>query len=221
MNLIILGPPGAGKGTYAELVEKEFRIPHIAAGELLRIEVNKGTGLGKKVNKFMSKGNLVPAKFVYQVLEKRLEKKDTAKGFILDGAPRKLDQAIAIDRMLDWLGKKTSRVLWITTREKEIIRRLGNRWQCPECDMVYGIDNKPKVKGYCDECGSKLYQRKDDKPEVIRKRIQVYKRQTEPLIKYYRQKKLLKRINGNRPIKPVYADIKKALQGILRATKPR
>ena len=212
MRIILLGPPGSGKGTQAELLSKKYGIPHIAMGDILREEVARGTSLGKKVNVYMSRGELVPDEIVIEVLKERIKKPDCKNGFILDGFPRTLNQAKALDTMLDELGFRIDAVVYIDVPDEEIVRRLSLRRTCRVCGRVYNLYyNPPKQDGKCDVCGGELFIRDDDKPEVIRNRLKVYNEQTRPLVSYYEESKLLVRVDGANSIDNVFQQIVKKL----------
>jgi len=212
VRIILLGPPGSGKGTQAKLLSKKYSIPHIAMGDILREEVAKKTPLGKKVNIYMSKGELVPDEIVIEVLKKRLQEADCVNGFILDGFPRTLNQAKALDNMLNELNLKIDAVIYIDVPDEEIMKRLSLRRTCKVCGRIYNLHyNPPKQDGKCDVCGGELIIRDDDKPEVIKNRLKVYNDQTKPLVNYYETHKLLIRINGVDPIDKVFQQIVKEL----------
>ena len=212
VRIILLGPPGSGKGTQAKLLSKKYSIPHIAMGDILREEVAKKTPLGKKVNVYMSKGELVPDEIVIEVLKKRLQEADCVNGFILDGFPRTLNQAKALDNMLNELNLKIDAVIYIEVPDEEIMKRLSLRRTCKVCGRIYNLHyNPPKQDGKCDVCGGELIIRDDDKPEVIKNRLKVYNDQTKPLVNYYETHKLLIRINGVDPIDKVFQQIVKEL----------
>ena len=212
MRIILLGPPGSGKGTQAELLSKKYGIPHIAMGDILREEVARGTSLGKKVYVYMSRGELVPDEIVIEVLKERIKKPDCKNGFILDGFPRTLNQAKALDTMLDELGFRIDAVVYIDVPDEEIVRRLSLRRTCRVCGRVYNLYyNPPKQDGKCDVCGGELFIRDDDKPEVIRNRLKVYNEQTRPLVSYYEESKLLVRVDGVNSIDNVFQQIVKKL----------
>lgn len=186
MKLVIFGPPGVGKGTYAGELAEQFGIPAIATGDIFRAEVKSGSALGKKVAVYLRSGKLVPDEIVNETLRKCLNKPETRRGFILDGYPRTVEQAQALDAMT-----KIDAILNISVPEWILVERLSNRRICPTCGAIYNIKHspKPKVDSRCDKCGTTLYQRGDDKPEVIKERLKVYKKQTRPLIKYYKDRK--------------------------------
>lgn len=208
MRIILLGPPGSGKGTQAKLLSKRYGIPHIAMGDILREEVAKKTPLGEKVEVYMSKGELVPDEVAIEVLKKRLREADCSNGFILDGFPRTLNQAKALDDMLSGLNLKIDAVIYIEVPDGEIIKRLSLRRTCKVCGRVYNLHyNPPKQDGICDVCGGELIIRDDDRPEVIRNRLKVYNEQTKPLVDYYEKHKLLIRINGVDSIDKVFQRI--------------
>jgi len=212
VRIILLGPPGSGKGTQAELLSKKYGIPHIAMGDILREEVARGTSLGKKVYVYMSRGELVPDEIVIEVLKERIKKPDCKNGFILDGFPRTLNQAKALDTMLDELGFRIDAVVYIDVPDEEIVRRLSLRRTCRVCGRVYNLYyNPPKQDGKCDVCGGELFIRDDDKPEVIRNRLKVYNEQTRPLVSYYEESKLLVRVDGVNSIDNVFQQIVKKL----------
>lgn len=184
MNLIIFGPPGSGKGTYASRLQLKLGIPAIATGDILREIVKEETKLGRKVKEYMSKGELVPDDVVIEVTKERLSRDDCRKGFILDGYPRTIDQAKALDGLV-----KVDTVILLTVSEWIIVERLSSRRICKNCGEVYNIRFlKPKKEGFCDKCGGELYQRMDDTPKVIKDRLKVYERQTQPLLEYYTSK---------------------------------
>ena len=212
VRIILLGPPGSGKGTQAKLLSKKYSIPHIAMGDILREEVAKKTPLGKKVNVYMSKGELVPDEIVIEVLKKRLQEADCVDGFILDGFPRTLNQAKALDNMLNELNLKIDAVIYIEVPDEEIMKRLSLRRTCKVCGRIYNLHyNPPKQDGKCDVCGGELIIRDDDKPEVIKNRLKVYNDQTKPLVDYYKSHKLLICINGVDSIDKVFQQIVKEL----------
>jgi len=208
VRIILLGPPGSGKGTQAKFLSKRYGIPHIAMGDILREEVAKKTPLGEKVNVYMSKGELVPDEIVIEVLKKRLQEADCTNGFILDGFPRTLNQAKALDNMLSELNLKIDAVIYIEVPDEEIMKRLSLRRTCKVCGRIYNLHyNPPKQDGKCDVCGGELIIRNDDKPEVIKNRLKVYNEQTKPLVNYYETHKLLIRINGVNTIDKVFQQI--------------
>jgi len=181
MIIVFFGPPGSGKGTIASIVKKELGIPHISTGDLLREEIKNKTDLGIKAKAYMDRGELVPDDIVLEVLKRRIEKPDCKKGFILDGYPRNVEQAKTLDRMF-----KIDYIFNFVLSEEEIIRRLSNRRICPKCGAIYNlISMPPKTPGICDQCGTALIQREDDKPQSIRERLEVYRKQTEPVLEYY------------------------------------
>jgi len=212
MILILLGAPGVGKGTQGALISKEYGIPQISTGDILRSEVKNETELGKKAKAYMEKGELVPDDIIIEMMEKRIKEEDCRNGFILDGFPRTVAQAEAFDRMLAKNGLELDKVILIDVPEDEIIERLTGRRVCPNCGAVYHVrNNPPKVEGVCDRCGSKLIQRDDDREDVVRKRLEVYKKSTMPLIDYYTKTSKLVKVDGTGDIQEIFTRIKKIL----------
>ncbi len=197
MNLVLLGPPGSGKGTLAELLSSELNIPHISTGDILREEAKLGTLLGKKAKLFMEKGELVPDHIILEVMKERIRKSDCQRGFLLDGFPRTIPQARGLDDMLKSSAKSTYLALKVDVSEDSILKRLGGRLICPGCGADFNLYTKPPQKDLiCDSCGSQLYQRPDDAQEVILKRLKVYEEQTIPIEEYYDQQGKLTKVDG-------------------------
>ena len=198
MRMVLLGPPGAGKGTQAQVLSKDLRIPHVSTGDMLREAVKEKTALGVKAKEYMEKGLLVPDEVVNGLVKERLMKADAAKGFILDGFPRTAEQAKSLDKNLAELKMPLDSVLYFKTSLAIIIRRLSGRRVCGQCGRNYHVTNfRPRVEGVCDICGGGLVQRPDDKEETIEHRLKVYEEQTEPLIDYYKKKELLAEASGD------------------------
>ncbi len=197
MNLILLGPPGAGKGTQAQRIADRYRIPQISTGDILRASVKESTPLGMKARGFMDQGQLVPDGIVIGIIEERLKAKDCDSGFILDGFPRTIPQAEALQPILTKIGKKIDHVINMVVDPEELVHRLTGRRTCKNCGaMFHLLFQPPKKKEICDRCGGTLYQRADDKEETIRTRLKEYEKQTAPLIQYYQGKKTLRSIQG-------------------------
>jgi len=212
VNIIMLGPPGAGKGTQAKMLVERLGIPQISTGDMLREAVKEGTELGKKAKEFMDAGKLVPDEVVIGIVKERLAQPDCEKGFILDGFPRTIPQAEALDKVLEELGKKIDYVINVAVPNEELITRLTGRRTCRQCGAMYHVVfNPPKEEGKCDKCGGELYQRDDDKEETIRQRLEVYEAQTAPLIDYYGKKGVLYNIDGTGSIEEIFQGILKVL----------
>lgn len=212
MNLVLLGPPGAGKGTQAALLSQRLGIPHVASGDLFREAMKKGTGWAKKAQAYIERGVLVPDEVTNAMIEKRLKEPDCAKGVILDGFPRTTEQARALEGILVERGKEIDRVLFIRVSEETLIERLSGRRTCRRCQANYHILFNPSQKeGVCDKCGGDLCQRSDDKEETVRRRFRVYTEETAPLIDYYRRQGLLTEIDGEQDIEGVQRNILSAL----------
>ncbi len=211
MNIILLGPPGAGKGTQAKKIEEYCSVPHISTGDILREHIHQGTGLGMKAKSYMSRGELVPDELLIAIIKDRLSKKDCEKGFLLDGYPRTIPQADALQMILTESNRKLDAVLNITVEDEELVKRLSGRRMCSCGASYHMVFNPPKEDEICDACKGKLYQREDDKPEAIRNRLIVYKKQTQPLIEYYSKKSILHTLNGGKGISGIFEDIKKIL----------
>lgn len=212
MRLILLGPPGAGKGTQASGIINKFDIPHISTGDIFRKNIKEGTDLGKKAKEYMDKGLLVPDELVVDLVTKRLTEDDTKNGFLLDGFPRTVAQANALDNELNNLGWSLDNVINIVVSKDELIERAVGRRICKDCGATYHIKfNPPTIPGKCDVCGGELYQRDDDNKETVAKRIEVYENQTSPLIKYYDDKDILLNIDGAQDIDKVFSDVVDAL----------
>ena len=216
MIIILLGPPGAGKGTQAAKISEYLSIPHIATGDIFRDAIKQGTELGRRAKEYLEKGELVPDEIVNAIVRERISMDDCRNGFILDGYPRTLNQARALDDMLDDMGKSIDVVLNLIVPEDEIVRRLSYRRICRRCGAVYHlINNPPRVDGICDKCGGELYQREDDREDVIRNRLRVYHERTEPIVKYYKDRGLLVDINGSGSIDEVWSRIKSVLDKMM------
>ena len=212
MKIILMGGPGAGKGTQANPLVERFHFPHISTGDMFRAAIKEGTALGLKAKSYMDAGGLVPDEVTIGIVEERLAQPDCADGFLLDGFPRTLAQGSALANILDRLGMKLDGVINIEVDEEVLIPRLTGRRVCRKCGSSFHmIFNPPKQEGVCDQCGGELYQRSDDTVETAKNRLNVYNSQTEPLIAFYQEKGLLKRINGDQPIDQVFQDILKAL----------
>jgi len=197
MRLVLLGAPGAGKGTQAKKLIEKYEIPQISTGDILRKAVADGTPLGKEAKSYMDKGELVPDKVVIGLIEERMKQGDTKKGYILDGFPRNTAQAETLDRMLNDLGMSLDFALSVDVPNEDLLKRLTGRRTCKNCQQMYNIYFSPsKNENVCDKCGGDLYQRDDDKEETIRRRLDVYDAQTAPLIDYYKKKGILKSIIG-------------------------
>lgn len=213
MNLILLGPPGAGKGTQAELIIDQYGIPHISTGDIFRAAVKEGTTLGIKAKEFLESGRLVPDEIVVGIVAERLQQPDCNNGFLLDGFPRTVPQADALEEFLNGINKRVTAVINIEVDSAILMTRLTGRRVCRNCGAIYHIQNKrEKSPGICDQCGGEIYQRDDDLPDTVQKRLQVYQNQTEPLISYYRGKGLLESFNGQEPVKVLFEKICQALE---------
>ncbi len=218
MYIIFLGAPGAGKGTQAARLAEVLGLVHIATGDLFRQALERGTELGLKAKSYMEKGTLVPNQITISLVLERLSNPDSVRGAILDGFPRNLEQAGALDEALSQEGKTIDRVVYIKVAEKELLKRLSGRWICRKCQTPYHItDSSPRVAGKCDKCGGELYQRPDDKEESVRKRLEVYFSETAPLIDYYVKKGKLLEIDGEGGVAEVAQRIKTALKEKNRA----
>lgn len=212
MRLVILGPPGAGKGTQADLIIKKYNIPHISTGDIFRENIKNQTELGTKVKSYMDKGLLVPDEMVVKIVEERISREDCKNGFLLDGFPRTVNQAVVLDAEIDKMGIKLDKVINVEVDKNILVERAVGRRVCKTCGATYHIKfNKPKVEGICDNDGTKLIQRDDDKEETVETRIQVYIDQTSPLINYYEAQGLLLNIDGTKSIKEVFEDIEEGL----------
>ncbi|HIC91085.1 MAG TPA: adenylate kinase [Syntrophaceae bacterium] len=214
MNLILLGGPGAGKGTQAKKLIEKYGIPQISTGDILRAAVKEGTELGLKAKAYMDKGELVPDELVIGIIEERLKQPDCQKGYMLDGFPRTVVQADALDQVLRNMGSKIDHVISIDVDKEELVKRLTGRRTCRQCGAMYHIMfNPPKKEGACDKCDGELYQRDDDNEETVRSRLEVYEKQTFPLIQYYKDKGLLRTIDGIGSIDEIFNRITKILEG--------
>lgn len=215
MYLILLGAPGAGKGTQADRLVQSFGLAHIATGDLFRENLAKGTALGLKAKSYMERGALVPDDITVGMLLERLARPDTSKGVMLDGFPRTIEQAEALGTALAAGNKQVDRVLYIKVPSEALIERLSGRLTCRNCGAVYHIKfSPPKTPGVCDKCGGELYTRPDDTVETVRKRLDTYLSQTAPLIDYYMQRGLLTEIDGNKDVEAVGTEMVKVVQAI-------
>jgi adenylate kinase len=212
MRLILLGPPGAGKGTQAESLSATLGIPHISTGDMFREAVAAGTPLGKEAKSYMDAGKLVPDQVTIGIVRDRLNRSDARSGFVLDGFPRTVPQAEALDEILDDLSEKIDAVVCIDVPEDRLVRRLSRRRVCRDCGAIYHLESKPPgPDGRCTACGGELYQRDDDTEETVRRRLEVYRLQTEPLIRYYQKRDLLRTVSGDQDIASVNRDTLTAL----------
>ncbi len=208
MFIVILGAPGAGKGTQAHLLAEAEGLQHISSGDLLREATKADTPLGRQVRPYMERGELVPDEIVIALIKEKLESLGNAKGVILDGFPRNREQAENLDRALAAAGKSVDLALLVDVSEAELVRRIAGRALCQSCQAPYHLeDNPPQVAGQCDRCGGQLYQRPDDSAEVFRDRLRVYESHTAPLIEYYRQAGKLVAVNGEQDIEKVHQDL--------------
>jgi len=212
MRVIMLGAPGAGKGTQAVRVAEAYKVPHISTGDIFRANIKEGTELGNKAKAYMDAGQLVPDELVCDLVADRIAKDDCADGYVLDGFPRTIPQAEALDAAVEKLGTKLDAAVDIDVPDDAIISRMGGRRACLKCGATYHIKYKaPKAEGVCDVCGSELVLRKDDAPETVKTRLDVYHEQTQPLIDYYSGKGILVTVDGTKSMDEVFAQIEEKL----------
>lgn len=213
MFILFLGAPGAGKGTQAAMISEKLGMPHISTGDIFREAVAKGTELGKKAKEYMDKGELVPDEIVIGIVKERISQPDCEKGCILDGFPRTVAQAEALDRALAEMGRKVDYVINVNVSKEEIVKRLTGRRTCKSCGKVYHvIFNPPAKENVCDVCGGELYQRDDDSEETVLNRLNVYEEKTAPLIEYYKNSGVLYDVDGERSVEEVTAQIERILE---------
>ncbi len=210
----MLGPPGAGKGTQARMIAEKYHVPQISTGDILREEVKIESELGKQAKSYMDKGELVPDKLIIDIIVKRLDEDDSANGYIMDGFPRTVNQAVAFASALSDRGEQVDRAISIEVERDELIRRLSGRRTCTECGAMYHIHfDPPRKEGVCNECGAKLVLRDDDSEETVANRLEVYRKQTEPLIDYYKGSGVFEAVEGVGPIEEIFKRVEKALEG--------
>ena len=212
MKVIMLGAPGAGKGTQAKKIAAKYQIPHISTGDIFRANIKEGTELGTKARAYMDKGELVPDELTCDLVVDRISKPDAANGYVLDGFPRTIPQAEALTRALEGRGEKIDFAINVEVPDENIVRRMGGRRACLKCGATYHVEyNAPKVENVCDVCQGELVLRDDDKPETVQKRLSVYHAQTQPLIDYYKAEGVLAEVDGTQDIDVVFQDITKIL----------
>lgn len=212
MKIIMLGAPGAGKGTQAKNIAAKYQVPHISTGDIFRANIKEGTELGKKAKTYMDQGLLVPDELVVDLVVDRVGKEDAKNGYVLDGFPRTIPQADALDKALEAVSDKVDFAVNILVPDANIISRMSGRRACIACGGTYHLEYlKPKTEGICDTCGAELVLREDDKPETVKKRLSVYHEQTQPLIEYYTKKGILKEVDGTKDVAEVFEDITKVL----------
>jgi adenylate kinase len=210
IRIVLLGPPGSGKGTQASALRQSRGVAHISSGDLLRMNVREQTALGQQAKPYMDRGELVPDSLILDMMAARLSEPDAQQGYVLDGFPRTVAQAEALEQRLHDLKQDLDAVISLQVPEAEILRRLGGRRTCPSCNAVYHVDTMPpKQEGVCDICGNKLIQRDDEKPEVIKKRLEVYESQTQPLLDFYRSRGLLQEVDGTIGVENVVQEIER------------
>jgi adenylate kinase len=212
LNIILMGPPAAGKGTQSELIVKNFAVPHISTGDMFRAAISNKTPLGLKAQEYMNQGLLVPDEVTIGLVEERLSQDDCKKGFLLDGFPRTIPQAEALDTMLSKMGRKINAVVLMEADDAVLTARITSRRVCPDCGASYSLlTKKPKVEGICDNCGAKIIQRKDDNAEAFKVRLDAYSNQTFPIAQHYEKKGVLGKVDALQTIEEVFEDIKKIL----------
>ena len=208
MKIIMLGAPGAGKGTQAKQIAGKYSIPHISTGDIFRANIKNGTDLGKKAKEYMDQGLLVPDELTCDLVMDRIQQDDCANGFVLDGFPRTIPQAEALDAALEKIGQSMDYAIDVDVPDDNIVNRMSGRRACLDCGATYHIVSlPPKTEGKCDHCGSDLVLREDDKPETVQKRLSVYHEQTQPLIDYYKNQGILKSVDGTQPMEAVFTAI--------------
>ncbi len=208
MKIIMLGAPGAGKGTQAKMIAEKYSIPHVSTGDIFRANIKNGTDLGKQAKEYMDAGKLVPDELTVKILLDRVAQDDCKNGYVLDGFPRTIPQAEVLEDALNKLGDKIDYAVNVDVPDENIVRRMSGRRACLKCGATYHIEHiPPKQEGICDTCGSELVLRDDDKPETVLNRLKVYHDQTQPLIDFYTERNVLKTVDGTRDMKDVFADI--------------
>ncbi len=211
MRLLFLGPPGAGKGTQARELAREWGVPQVATGDMLREQMTAGTPLGREAKRYYDKGDLVPDDVILRMVADRLAQPDAAKGFILDGFPRTIAQADGLASMLQQLGQQLDAVIYFDVSQPELVRRLTGRRLCRQCQTPYNLVSAPPARaGVCDKCGGELYQRQDDDEATVLNRLQVYERQTAPLLEYYRGRGLLRTVSGEGAVDKIRQALREA-----------
>ena len=215
MNLLIIGAPGAGKGTMSDLLINNYHLVHVSTGDMLRAAVKAGTPVGLKAQEYMNKGALVPDEVIHDIIVERLSQDDVNDGFLFDGYPRTLNQAKDLDLILKEINKKIDRVINLDIEDEELIKRITGRRLCPTCGEIFNIYYKaPAKEGICDKCGAELIQRKDDNLESLTVRLEEYHKNTQPVIEYYEAADIVSHINAKQGVNEVYEDIKAALEGL-------
>ena len=212
-NILLYGAPGSGKGTQAGILRERYRIPQIATGDMLRAETQSGSELGRRAKTIMDAGNLLPDDVMIEIVRVRLRQPDAAVGFILDGFPRTMPQAEGLDRVLEESGRAIDRIVYLRVREEELVTRLADRWLCPTCGRTYSLRRNPPGPGNrCPDDGTPLIQRDDDRPEAVRRRIQIYLRDTVPVLEHYRPLGIVSEVDGEGPVEAVAARVLAVLE---------